>query len=335
MAGTIVQELLHSAEPSIRWMLRTRVLGECPDSRSIRRLREEIRRSPRVQALLAGVRTARPNTYAKWQGAHWVLASLAELGYPPGDPSLGPECSEVLSTWLSAAFFQEFVAASKAAACRRTAVPVVDGRHRRCASQQGGALLSATRLGLLDEAHAGALVERLVHWQWPDGGWNCDKRPQAHTSSIFETVLPMRGLAAHANATDDLRARRAVNRAAEVLLERRLIFRRSTGELIHPDFLLLHYPLYWHYDVLGGLKAMAEIGLVTDPRCEAALDLLESKRLADGGWPAERRYWRRVSAEVALHNEHVEWGPVTKSRRNPWVTADALYVLRSAGRLTQ
>ncbi len=259
MADKIVDELLGSAEPSIRWMLRTRVLGESPDSRSIGRLRDEISRSPRVQTLLAGVRKTRPTSYAKWQGAHWVLASLAELGYPPGDTSLEPECSEVLKTWLSASFFQEFVAESKAAAYRRTGVPVIDGRHRRCASQQGSALLSATRLGLVDQEQAGALVERLLHWQWPDGGWNCDKRPEAHMSSIYETVLPMRGL--------------------------------------------------------------------------AALDLLESKRLADGGWPAERRHWRRVSPDVALYNEHVEWGPVTTSRRNPWVTADAAVRARSAGRL--
>jgi hypothetical protein len=333
MAGTIVDELLQSDEPSVRWMARTRVLGEPADAPDIRALGEEIRRSPRVQVILSGLRTARPGTYAKWQGAHWVLVALAELGYPAGDESLQPEADEVVDTWLSPSAYREFTANTKAASYGRDGIPVIDGRPRSHASQQGNALFSLTRLDLIDDARAEALVERLLHWQWPDGGWNCDKRPEAAMSSIFETATPIRGLAAHAGLRDDARARRGANRAAEVLLERRLVFRRSNGELIHPELALLHYPVYWHYDVLAGLKAIADVGLIGDPRCADALDLLESKQLANGGWPAERRYWRRAAPDIALYNEYVDWGCVAKSRPNPWVTADALYVLRCAGRL--
>jgi hypothetical protein len=333
MAGTIIDELLHSDEPSVRWMVRTRVLGQPEDAPAIRALREDIRRSPRVQAMLSGLRAARPSTYAKWQGAHWVLVALAELGYPTGDGSLQREADEVLDTWLSPSAYREFAAPTKAAAYGREGIPVIDGRHRSHASQQGNALFSLTRLDLIDDARADALAERLLHWQWPDGGWNCDKRPEATMSSIFETVTPVRGLAAHAALRGDERARQGAERAAEVLLERRLVFRRSSGELIHPEFALLHYPLYWHYDLLAGLKAIADVGLIGDPRCADALDLLEAKRLPSGGWPAERRYWRRASADIVLYNEYVDWGGVAKSRPNPWVTADALYVLRCAGRL--
>ena len=333
MAATIVDDLLRSEEPSVRWMVRTRVLGEPDDARGVRALREEIRRSSRVQAMLSGLPRGRPSTYAKWQGAHWVLVALAELGYPAGDGSLQPEADEVLDTWLSPSAYREFTARTKAAAYGRDGIPVIDGRPRSHASQQGNALFSLTRLELVDDERAGALAERLLHWQWPDGGWNCDKRPAAAMSSIFETVTPMRGLAAHAAVRDDERARQSAYRAAEVLLERRLVFSRSSGTLIHPEFALLHYPLYWHYDVLAGLKAIADVGLIGDPRCADALDLLETKRLPSGGWPAERRYWRRASADVALYNEYVDWGGVAKSRPNPWVTADALYVLRCARRL--
>jgi hypothetical protein len=283
--------------------------------------------------MLSGLRAGRPGTYAKWQGAHWVLVALAELGYPAGDESLRSEADEVLDTWLAPSAYKEFTAQTKASAYGRDGIPVIDGRPRSHASQQGNALFALTRLGLIDDARAEALVERLLHWQWPDGGWNCDKRPEAGMSSIFETVTPVRGLAAHAARRDDQRAREAAIRAAEVLLERRVVFRRSSGQLTHPEFALLHYPVYWHYDVLAGLKAIAEAGLIADPRCADALDLLEAKRLPNGGWPAERRYWRRASADIALYSEYVGWGGVAKTRPNPWVTADALYVLRCAGRL--
>jgi len=142
----------------------------------------------------------------------------------------------------------------------------------------------------------------------------------------------MRALAAYAAATGDDGARRAADRAADVFLERQLYKRRSDGRVIHPEFTMLHYPLYWHYDVLAGLKALGEIGRAVDPACDDALDLLESKQLPDGGWPAERRYYKH-STTVALGNDDVDWGGTSTRRMNPWVTVDALAVLRASGRI--
>jgi hypothetical protein len=270
------------------------------------------------------------NVYAKWQGAHWTLATLADLGYPPGDKSLSPIRDQVLDHWLSDSFYEEFEAATKVEAYQKPGVPVMRGRYRRCASQQGNALYCMTKLGISDD-RSERLVERLLHWQWPDGGWNCDKGPTADTSSFMETLIPMTGLAIHAQACDDDDARQAALRASEVLLTRSLFKRRSDARVIHPEFLRLHYPLYWHYDVLGGLRGMAELGVLNDPRCSAALDLLEAKELAGGGWPAESRYYK-VSTKIENSAEYVDWGGCGKTRMNEWVTADALHVLRRAGR---
>ena len=112
--------------------------------------------------MLSGLRSARPSTYAKWQGAHWVLVALAELGYPAGDGSLQPEAGEVLDTWLSRSAYREFTAQTKAAAYCRDGIPVIDGRPRSHASQQGNALFGLTALGLIDDARADALVERVL-----------------------------------------------------------------------------------------------------------------------------------------------------------------------------
>ena len=238
---------------------------------------------------------------------------------------------KVLDFWLAERFFEEFVVERKADAYTREGVPIMRGRYRRCASQQGNALRSVMLLGLADE-RADRLVERLLHWQWPDGGWNCDKNPAADTSSFMETLLPMRGLAAYAKATGDSNARKAATRAAEVFLARRLFKRRADGSVIHPEFIRLHHPLYWHYDLLGGLRGMMEVGAISDPRCVDALDLLESNRLPSGGWPAEAGYYR-ISPKIALGNDFVDWGGSSKKRMNPWVTLDALIVLLACGRL--
>jgi hypothetical protein len=97
------------------------------------------------------------------------------------------------------------------------------------------------------------------------------------------------------------------------------------------------YPRYWHYDMLGGLVAMAEMGLIKDPRCADALDLLERKELPGGGWAAQGRFYK-VSPNLDTSAKFgsistVDWGGAGNARRNKWVTADALYVLSAAGRL--
>jgi hypothetical protein len=335
VAQSALDRLLDSAEPSVRFKLRTGVLGEDPESRSLRALREEIRRSPRVRKLLAGARRdaksgGPPAVYQKWQGAHWVLATLADLGYPPGDEALRPLAERVLDAWLAPTYFQEFESASKAQSYGRAGVPVMEGRPRRCASQQGNALYAVVTLGLAD-ARAERLAERLLHWQWPDGGWNCDRNPGADTSSFMETLTPLRGLAAFARHSGDRDVARAVRRAADVFLTRELHRRRSDGKLIRREFVELHYPLYWHYDILGGLKVLGEAGLVRARGCRSALDLLASKRLPDGGFAAEKRHYR-VSEHAENGSERVDWGGTSRVAASPWVTADALGVLRAAGR---
>lgn len=331
-----IDALLASAEPSIRFKLRVGVLGEAVDSPEIVALREEIRHSPRVRALLAGRdgsgRWPGRAAYKKWQGAHWVLVTLADLGHPPGDPELEPLRDQLQQTWLAPHYFSEYEHPGGGAS-RRRGVPIMEGRYRRCASQQGNALYALSTLGLADDDTL-RLTERLLHWQWPDGGWNCDRRPSADTSSFMETLTPLRGLVAYAaGGRADARIRAAIERAAEVFLSRRLYQRRSDGSTIDADFTRLHYPLYWHYDILGGLKVMAEAGLLGDDRCRDALDLLERKRLPEGGFPAEGRYYRTSTDPTISGGEVVEWGRVDPRAANAWVSADALAVLAAAGRL--
>ena len=332
----LIRDLLRSSEPSVRWRTRVNVLGEPRSTPAVRHLEREIVQSVRVRRLLshpaAGERGGSAGgVYQYWQGIHWVLLSLVELGYPAGEPELEGAIDRSLRLWLRPHYFRSYAADEAAARPPTPGVPVLRGRARRCASQQGAALYYAVKLGFSD-ARSGQLSKLLQGWQWPDGGWNCDKDPRADTSSFMETLLPMRGLTAYSVVAGESAARRASARAAEVFLRRRLFRRASGGAVIRPDFLQLHYPLYWHYDVLGGLKGLAEVGRIADPRCVEALDWLEAHELSTGGWPAEARYYR-VSRTFKGSSEYVDWGQPNRRRANEWVTTDALMVLRAAGRL--
>ena len=331
----IIDRLLNSTEPSLRYKTLVNVLGESQTSKKVKETREEIRNSPRVKALLSryknGKITGARHLYEKWQGSHWIFASLADLGYPENDKFLYPMRDEVCGYWVRPGFYEEYETNKKSKVYGKTGVPKVDGRYRRCGSQQGNALYSSIKLGL-DNDLAHKLAERLMYWQWPDGGWNCDKEPAADTSSFMETLIPMKGLFLYGKKYKKKKAITASKKAAEVFLARHLYKRITNGKVIHPEFTYLHHPLYWHYDILGGLKAMTEMGLIKDKRCTDALDLLESKRLKDGGFPSEKKYYK-VGNAISPNTDYVDWGPTGKTKMNEWTTVDALYVLKGAGRI--
>ena len=257
--------------------------------------------------------------YTRWVGAHWVLADLADIGYPPGDTALIPLREQVYD-WLLGDTHQK-------------SIKTINGRVRRCASQEGNALYALLTLGLAD-ARTDELATRLIRWQWPDGGWNCDKNPAARHSSFMESLIPLRGLALHARVTGNPQSQAAAARAAQIFLKRSLFRRQTDGAVMADDFILLHYPCYWHYDILFGLKVMAEAGFIQEEGCRQALDLLEAKRLPDDGFPAEKAYYR-VTDKLISGRSRVSWGGVSRTRLNEFVTADALYVLKAAGRIKE
>jgi hypothetical protein len=312
----VIERLCESAEPSVQYIAATR-LRRAPRA-TASRLQEQIRTSARVRALLGGRNRGGElphHPYAKWQGAHWLLVSLAELGYPPGDESLIPLREQVLR-WLLP---------------EKDHVREKRGLKFIHASQEGNAIFALLTLGIADD-RIDVLVERLLRCQWRDGGWNCDVDATGAVSSFMESLIPLRGLALHARLNGDRRSAVAARRAAQVFLTRRLYRRRHDGQPISPHFLKLHFPCYWHYDILFGLKVMAEAGFIGDRRCADALEVLESKRLADGGFPAEAKYYN-AGAGATNARSPVHWGGTSTRRSNEFVTADALAVLKAAGRM--
>jgi hypothetical protein len=283
----------------------------------VRGARDAILEGPKVRALLAGQREDGGfgiHPYGKWNGAHWRLVSLVELAIPPGEPRAMAALEQVLG-WV--------------ADPRRGRRPAVNGRFRRCASQEGNALAVACRLGAGFDPRVARIAERLVTWQWPDGGWNCDIRPEARHSSFNESISTLWGLVEHHRVTGEPRSLETAERAAEFFLRHRVFRSERTGEPVHPEVVKLHYPPYWHYDLLQGLLVLGRSGRLGDPRAADALDLLESKRLPDGRWAVEgRRHWRLGSKQTG--REVVDWG---KSGPNEMVTLNALRVLVAAGRL--
>ncbi len=317
--------LLRSANPSLAYRARILLAGENPRSPALLSLRRRIASSPDARRLLSHREkdgTIRGGPYRKWQGPHWTLHSLTLISYPPGDESLLPLREQVYD-WLFAPRHLKFPSS--------LIIPGQEDRPRRCGSQEGNAVLYLMELGL-EDGRTEKLVDRLIEFQWPDGGWNCDRRPEARTSSFVETLIPLRALFRYGRERGHGRARAAAERAAEFLLQRRLLFRLRDGAMVRiawgGDIAKIHYPLQF-YDVLFALQVMAEIGKIGDPRCREALELLRSKQLPDGGFPLEAK--NAVTADaITSRGSFADWGPSGKRRSNPFVSVEALWVLGRA-----
>ena len=206
--------------------------------------------------------------YKKWWGTHWRLVELADLEIPIPSDRLHPGIDQELA-WLMATLDDP-------------ALGTEDGRPRRHASMEGNAVYALSRLGFAQLPSTRRLAEALIGWQWPDGGWNCDRHRTARRSSFHESVTPALGLATFARHTGDDAARAAAERTAELLLQHRLFRSLRTGAPIHPSWTRLHYPPYWHYDVLQGLRLLYALDRLDDPRASEALDVLARASRRDG-----------------------------------------------------
>lgn len=311
----IYNQLLCSPEPIFAF--KAAALKQDTTPERLTELQQDIKKSSIITKILSernekGEMPVHP--YKKWYGAHWALYLLADLDYPAGDKSLLPLLEQDYAWLLSEDH-------------RKKHLKVINGLTRRCASQDAVAIYAALKLGLADE-RTDELVKRLVEWQWPDGGWNCDKNPDAKNSSFMESLLPLRALSLYAKVKNDSSIATVAKHAADIFLKRNLYKRQSDGSIINEHFVRLHYPCYWHYDILAGLQVMAEAGFIHDPRCADALALLKSKQLSDGGFPAEEKYFQLRHHEITAYSL-VDWGN-GKKKSNPFVTLDALYVLKKA-----
>lgn len=163
-----------------------------------------------------------------------------------------------------------------------------------------------------------SVVTRLIGEQLEDGGWNCEAEKGSIRSSFHTTIDVLEGLLEHERASGgSARSIAARRRGEEYLLERRLMRRKSTGEVVDPTWLQFSFPVRWYYDVLRGLDYFRTIGDAPDPRMDEAIALVRSKKGPDGKWLLENTHSGRVHFEL-------EDGDGRPSR---WNTLRALRVL--------
>ena len=162
------------------------------------------------------------------------------------------------------------------------------------------------------------LVDRLLDEQLFDGGWNCEAERGSVRSSFHTTLCVLEGLLAFETAFGATAVITDARRRAEAyLLERRLLRRLSTGEIIDQTWTQFAFPPLWHYDVLRALDYLRAAGVTPDARIEEAVAIVRERRRLSGQWLLDVRHRNTPYEEFA--------GAVGEPNR--WVTLRARRVL--------
>jgi hypothetical protein len=167
------------------------------------------------------------------------------------------------------------------------------------------------------------IVERLLGEQMTDGGWNCEQERGSRRGSFHTTICVLEGLLEHERAMGTSPAVTAAReRGQEYLIERRLLRRLSSGEVIDPAWTRFSFPTGYHYDVLRGLEYLRSAHITPDARMAEAIDLVASKRDASGRWPLENVHLDQLDAEPgAVEGRPSLWNTLRALRVLDWYSA--------------
>ena len=163
------------------------------------------------------------------------------------------------------------------------------------------------------------IVDRLLGEQMADSGWNCEQENGSTRGSFHTTINVLEGLLEHERATGSAPALTAAREwGQEYLLERRMLRRLSTGEMINPAWTQFSYPAGYHYDVLRGLDYLRNARVVPDERIAEAIGIVRSKRDSDGRWVLENPHPGELDFEMGE----------SEGKPSRWNTLRAMRVLR-------
>jgi len=305
-----VIDWLLDSDPSIRWQVMRDLTGAPPSEVAAERAR--------VATEGWGARLlSLQQDDGRWGGAAWnrgwnstmhVLMILRDMGLDPKGDQARRAVRLVRDsvTWMGCGP-QE---------CDNN--PFFAGEVEPCINGQVGAA------GAYFDQDIQHITDRLLAEQLSDGGWNCEAENGSTRSSFNTTICVLEALLEYEGSVgNNPLVTEARLRGQEYLLERSLLRRRSTGELIERDrkdgtlWTNFAFPTWWHYDVLRGLEYLRRANVPPDGRVAEAIELVASKRASDGRWPLETRYPGVMPVEM----------DEGQGRPNRWITLRALRVI--------
>ncbi len=308
METTKVLDWLLDSDPAIRWQVMRDLTDASPEAVAAERARvaHEGWGAQLLAAQGADGQWSGGTLFPEWISTTYTLQLLQQFGVDPATEAVQRAVALVAanSRW------------------EHDNQPYFEGEVEPCINGR------AVAIGAYFGADVRGIVDRLLTEQMADDGWNCEQENGSTRGSFDTTINVLEGLLEFERATGGAaEVAAARNRGQEYLLRRGLFRRLSTGEAISPekgggDWLRFAFPNGWRYDILRALDYLRAAGVTPDARVAEAIDIVASKRAADGRWPLERVYHDRLLVDLGER----------EGEPSRWLTLHALRVLRWAGR---
>lgn len=300
---------LLDSDPAIRWQVQRDLLAEKPAV--YEKERGKVAKEGWGAKYLA--RQDKTGTWdnglysPKWTSTHYTLLTLRFLGLPAKNPQALKGCARLLEDGFLPDHGIRYTSGN--------ASPHA-GHAETCIT---GMALSIFSHFQVDDPRVDQIAEHLIHQQMQDDGWNCRSYKGDTHSSFNTTLLVLEGLREYHlfRPKNKLPIAAALTKGQEFLLRHRLYRSHRTGNIVRHQFTLAPSQPSWQYDFLRALDHFQAARAEKDTRLQDAIDLLLSKRDADGRWPQ----YRSSSGKVFFSME-----PVGKPSR--WNTLRALRVLK-------
>lgn len=333
MQAKALKWLLESTDPSVRLHALKDVLGLKESDPRVRSSMRAVLRSGPVASLRRaqnsnGCWPPDETTYSpKFISTVWQLMLLGELGAPR-------------APWIESAverFLGQHQMANGAYCCG------VLGSKERLEEEPcltGNMVRTLLVFGYGDDDRVRRAIEWLPEHQFDDGGWNCDypSHNPSH-SSFMSTVEPLWAYSEIPRAKWTRKMKRSAEAGAEFLLSHRVYKSHHTweavevdiGRLAKPGNLLtrFHFPMYYFYDALHGMRVLCKLGYQDDERMDDAFHLMLSKMTPGGMWLLDGDWVREV--EEPKRKTLVTLEEVGKPSK--WVTLNCYRVLSMRGDL--
>ena len=320
MSDSVLEWLLEKENPSVRFFA-LRDLLDCPaDDSELQVAQRAIMHGAPVEKILAAQADegywAQPGWgYApKYRGTDWTILMLAELGADGRDKRIQRGVEYLLAHAQSA----HGGFSAMANALPSGAIYCLNGNLVWALTALGcGADERVARAG---DWIAGAVTGETAQTNKTSGP-NFACAANGKLPCAWGAVKALRALANFPDALKSPRVKRATEMACEFLLNGDLARAKYPyTERVSGVWFKFGFPLGYTSDVLETLLALSEAGRARDPRLKPALDLVLSRRDAQGRWALKNSLNGKMWTDLE-----------DKNKPSKWVTLRARRVLKAAG----
>jgi hypothetical protein len=307
---TSVLDWLLEGDPSIRWQVQRDLLDA--KAEVFEEERAKISKEgwgARYLSLQDKQGTWASSLYSpKWTSTHYTMLTLRFLGLSPKNLQALKACKILLDKGFLPDHGVLYASSSTNANKRIHAETCITGM-----------LLAISAYFRVEDMRLDLIAEHLVAQQMDDYGWNCRSYKGDKHSSFNTTLLVLEGLREYQSfrPRNKLRLEQSLKKGREFLLQHRLYRSHRTGNIVRHQFTLAPSQPSWQYDFLRALDHFQAARAPQDKRLQDAIDLLISKRDADGLWPQ----YRPASGKTYFAMESV-------GKPSRWNTLRALRVLK-------